>query len=699
MAPEKGGIIGPALVTHSVVAEVVDVDTYRLGFGLESDYIIRVGSSKTKGGGEQFETFEISKSFSQFRSLASDLRRAAQHLGTDTSVATETSASVKSVKKVAQSVSLLIDKEGVQYVGKVSYTYVKNLSKQRRSIIDIVLAEIVEHYPTGDDGNPAVKAFTRAVESFLLTDVVVEEDADDSATKKGSKFVVATKAVPPTPSTPDKKVQVKARDEAPPLLSPSVVPKSRKTRRSMVVRKQDEQMLKSVGADLVLGDEDTASEERYSSPASAAGVLDGPLGFFILAVVAVYVLFVASRSSVTVDSDIALLIGFACYCLGIHSPRPAADVSMGEGTSSTAGVVTGVPSTPRRAVTFREERRPASTTRRPTMQEPAGALLRKSMRSIKPIIPESVAQSLEALVEGEDELGEEPVLVEEPEKIVSPMPVFPEGAKLGTVMNCWSEPTYEDFKVRGKNYLNDRVKVPSGPFLFPVRGVDLFLTDACPENVGRNTGIMGGKLRDVPTMIINFRLPWGVLLYYFEIPTKFVPFVKYRYDPSFDKSKLPSMDGFSGAELAAARYLQGDDEHKNATLKIVPVVVQGPWVVKSVVGGKPAIIGTKMPVSYFYQAAEPEQGKAEYLEMDLDIVASSAARGILSVVRGYTSILTMDLGFVIQGNAEEELPEQMLVGARLHSIDPMTAPALPPMKDIFSIEEIGGIDSMGSYEE
>ena len=198
-------------------------------------------------------------------------------------------------------------------------------------------------------------------------------------------------------------------------------------------------------------------------------------------------------------------------------------------------------------------------------------------------------------------------------------------------------------------------------------------------------------------MIINFRLPWGVLLYYFEIPKKFIPFLSSRYDPSFDKSKLPSMNGFTGAERSAARYLMGDDEHKNETLKIVPSVVKGPWVVKSVVGGKPAIIGTKMPVSYFYQPAEPEHGKAQYLEMDLDIVASSAARGILSVVRGYTNILTMDLGFVIQGNQDDELPEQMLVGARLHSIDPLTAPNLPPMKDIFNIDaiesEIGDVTS------
>ena len=41
-----------------------------------------------------------------------------------------------------------------------------------------------------------------------------------------------------------------------------------------------------------------------------------------------------------------------------------------------------------------------------------------------------------------------------------------------------------------------------------------------------NPGVMGGKLRETPTFIINFRLPWGLLLAYFEIPERFVPFVK-----------------------------------------------------------------------------------------------------------------------------------------------------------------------------
>jgi len=620
----------------------------------------------------------ISKTFSEFRSLASDLRRAAKQLGNSGSV--DATPSVKQIKKVAQSVSLLIDGESYEYVGKVSYTYVKSLAKQRRAILDLVLSEIVEHYPSdsASETNPAIKSFTRSIENFLLTDVVMEVEDDDgvAVTKKGSKMI-SSKAISPA-STPAKGIA------PPPILSPSVIPMTRKNRRSIVLRRQEEKTLEAIADGLFLDDKYVAPEKKYSSPDVVTGFLDGPLGFVTLAAVAVYILFKASRSSVTVDSDVAMLIGFACYCLGIHSPRPASDVALG-GAGAGEGLTTDeVHYTPRaRTVTFGE---PSSAARRPTMKEPAGALLRKSMASIKPIIPESMAKQLEGVMEQETYLDEEPPVLVEEEKIVSPMPVFPDGAELGSVLNCWSEPTFQDFKVRGKNYLTDRIKIPSGPFLFPVRGVDLFLTDACPENIGRNTGIMGGKLRDVPTMIINFRLPWGVLLYYFEIPKKFIPFLSSRYDPSFDKSKLPSMDCFNGAERSAARYLMGDDEHKNEALKIVPVVVKGPWVVKSVVGGKPAIIGTKMPVSYFYQPAEPEQGKAQYLEMDLDIVASSAARGILSVVRGYTNVLTMDLGFVIQGNQDDELPEQMLVGARLHSIDPLTAPSLPPMKDIFDID-------------
>eukprot|EP00540_Astrosyne_radiata_P001704 CAMPEP_0116842276 /NCGR_PEP_ID=MMETSP0418-20121206/11420_1 /TAXON_ID=1158023 /ORGANISM="Astrosyne radiata, Strain 13vi08-1A" /LENGTH=291 /DNA_ID=CAMNT_0004472855 /DNA_START=137 /DNA_END=1012 /DNA_ORIENTATION=+ len=265
--------------------------------------------------------------------------------------------------------------------------------------------------------------------------------------------------------------------------------------------------------------------------------------------------------------------------------------------------------------------------------------------------------------------------------IVSPMPTFPEGAELGAHLNCWSEPEYNSFRIRGKDYLQDRKKIASGPYVFPVRGVDLFLTDACPEHIGTNSGIMGGALREKPTFLINWRLPWGVLLFYYEIPERFVPFLKYRYEE--EKPSLPSLDDMSPADRTMCRWLLGNDKHKNTTLKIVPVVAKGPWVVKSVVGGKPAIIGNKLPVTYIYCPAQGD--KACYLEADMDVVASSAARGILSVCRSYTQSLTLDLGFVVQGNSEDELPEQMMGAVRCHGLDPMNAGPLPPMKNIFPV--------------
>jgi len=45
------------------------------------------------------------------------------------------------------------------------------------------------------------------------------------------------------------------------------------------------------------------------------------------------------------------------------------------------------------------------------------------------------------------------------------------------------------------------------------------------------------------------------------------------------------------------------------------------------------------------------------------------ATKILSVVKGFTKRLTIDLAFIIQGNDISELPERILCGVRLHKPD------------------------------
>jgi hypothetical protein len=53
-------------------------------------------------------------------------------------------------------------------------------------------------------------------------------------------------------------------------------------------------------------------------------------------------------------------------------------------------------------------------------------------------------------------------------------------------LNCWSEPSVEIFHVRGWNYLVDKKKIPSGPYLLTARGCDLFLSKCTPpKNIGQ----------------------------------------------------------------------------------------------------------------------------------------------------------------------------------------------------------------------
>ena len=69
---------------------------------------------------------------------------------------------------------------------------------------------------------------------------------------------------------------------------------------------------------------------------------------------------------------------------------------------------------------------------------------------------------------------------------------------------------------------------------------------------------------------------------------------------------------------------------------------------------------------------------AEYVEVDIDIMSSAIARGILSVVRSAAGHVTLDLAFILEGVEPGELPERILGAVRIHRCDPFRAPELPP---------------------
>ena len=254
----------------------------------------------------------------------------------------------------------------------------------------------------------------------------------------------------------------------------------------------------------------------------------------------------------------------------------------------------------------------------------------------------------------------------------SPLPEHPGNGGV----SCWSRPENDIFRVRGATYLQDRIKIPSAPAPFHCRGVDIWLTDNPERHISRHPSVLGGKLGEDDTFVVNFLLPFGNFVAYFGIP----PIDKFP-------SKLGNV---------WTKFLEGDQQYRDARLKLLPVVVDGPWIVRAAVGPgtSPALLGKVIPLQYYFRS--PSEVKKGVYEVDVIITASRIAKGILNVVKGHTKMLTMAFAFIIEAAEEEELPETVLCTFQMHSIHLEDCPPLPE----YNLDEIESTHSKhdgGSY--
>ena len=386
------------------------------------------------------------------------------------------------------------------FLSQVNYKYVKLLAKKRSQIIQEILEATLNYYPKNADENQFSVDVSDAIETFFLTDHCMENDdsipqSDDHKNyskefdkkekeKSGNHKNTSKKNLESLESNNNEELKqsTKSITESTSSSSPlSVVPITRKRRASVSMRKIDTDELEKVGegANLLLDDERPQQNEfvpSYSHPvpifnssgSKLGNLLDNnPIVFILITVASIFFLKRVSGLAVTVDLDVLLLFLWAAFCIGLHTPRPAL---------SGIDKNYGPPSSPRKGKGSTNDVHGRRLLKRMSK--------RMSLAAGSPSTPDYLSShsGLESIVDTNGEDDDEESMIDE---LQSPLPIFPAGAAFGSHLNCWSQPDCNNFYVRGSNYLKDRVKIESADFLWPVRGVDLFLTDTCPENVGR----------------------------------------------------------------------------------------------------------------------------------------------------------------------------------------------------------------------
>ncbi|GAB4825418.1 hypothetical protein Ancab_008291 [Ancistrocladus abbreviatus] len=217
-----------------------------------------------------------------------------------------------------------------------------------------------------------------------------------------------------------------------------------------------------------------------------------------------------------------------------------------------------------------------------------------------------------------------------------------------TSLSSWAEADPSTFLIRGKSYLEDRIKIKAKHTLMQMVAADWLKSSRREDDLGgRPAGIVqkyAAKGGPEFFFIVNIQVPgsttYNLALYYM------------MSTPLEDAPLLQS-------------FVNGDDAYRNSRFKLIPYISKGSWIVKQSVGKKACLIGQALEINYF-------RGK-NYIELDVNIGSSTVARGVVGLVLGYLNNLVIEMAFLVQANTEEELPEHLLGTCRLNHLDPSKA--------------------------
>ncbi len=248
------------------------------------------------------------------------------------------------------------------------------------------------------------------------------------------------------------------------------------------------------------------------------------------------------------------------------------------------------------------------------------------------------------------------------------------------------------FKVRGSNYLNDKLKVSAGPSVLRLVHASMYKSDEFVYHIS-SIGLCKRRLdeyiastpegKKAPFLfIVNVMVPgdpivnivlWWALdqemaeKMFMSDATKqmleqYAAISSSGYERLDDKDKSVNIDSCSEADDSrVSKGLFPSRDFRNERFKLIPNIVEGPFIVKKAVGNTPALLGKKLTQRYF-------RGPY-YVETDVDVSSSVVALNIVGLCRGYARQIVVDIGICLEGRAESELPEQMIGVVRMLNPD------------------------------